>query len=176
LAPVTGHDPDRPGPDVMTILLVRHAKASNRYRWEGDDRLRPLTKKGREQASLLVEALAPLAPERILSSPYTRCVQTVEPLGETLGLPIERTEALAEGHTPSALHLLRSLSDQRVVTCGHGDVIPEILWALGDRDGLKLPPDLRWAKGSTWMLEGAGGRFSSARYLPPRRPPTPRSA
>ena len=113
--------------------------------------------------------LAPLAPERVLSSPYTRCVQTVEPLAETLSLPVERTEALAEGHTPSALHLLRSLSDQSVVTCGYGDVIPEILWALGDRDGLKLPPDLRWAKGSTWLLEGAGGRFSSAEYLPPGR-------
>jgi broad specificity phosphatase PhoE len=176
LAPVTGHDPDRPGPDVMTILLVRHAKASNRYRWVGDDRLRPLTAKGREQARLLVDVLGPLAPRRILSSPYTRCVQTVEPLAEILGLPIERTEALAEGHTPSALHLLRSLSDQSVVTCGHGDVIPEILWALGDRDGLKLPADLRWAKGSTWLLEGAGGRFRSAQYLPPRQPPSPRTA
>jgi 8-oxo-dGTP diphosphatase len=176
LAPVTGPDPDGAWPDVMTILLVRHAKASNRYRWEGDDRLRPLTKKGREQAASLVDILAPLAPQRILSSPYTRCVQTVKPLAETLGLPIERTEALAEGHTPSALHLLRSLSDESVVTCGHGDVIPEILWALGDRDGLKLPPDMRWAKGSTWMLEGSGGRFSSAQYLPPGRPPAPRSA
>jgi 8-oxo-dGTP diphosphatase len=176
VAPVTGHDPARPGPDVMTVLLVRHAKASNRYRWEGDDRFRPLTKKGREQAGLLVDMLAPLTPERILSSPYIRCVQTVEPLAETLGLSIEQTEALAEGHTPSALHLLRSLSDENVVTCGHGDVIPEILWALGDRDGLKLPSDLRWAKGSTWVLEGAGGRFTSAEYLAPGQPPTPRSA
>jgi 8-oxo-dGTP diphosphatase len=160
----------------MTILLVRHEKASNRYRWEGDDRLRPLTKKGREQARLLVDVLAPLGPQRILSSPYTRCVRTVKPLAETIGLPIEETEALAEGHTPSALHLLRSLSDESVVACSHGDVIPEILWALGDRDGVKLPTDMRWAKGSTWLLEGAGGRFTSAEYLPPRRPPTTRTA
>jgi 8-oxo-dGTP diphosphatase len=156
----------------MTVLLVRHAKASSRYRWKGDDRLRPLTKKGREQARVLIEVLAPFAPERILSSPYIRCVQTVEPLAEKLGLRIEETEALAEGHTPSALQLIRSLSDQRVVACSHGDVIPEVLWALGDRDGLELPADMRWPKGSTWRIEGAGGHFTSAEYLPlPGRPP-----
>ena len=156
----------------MTVLLVRHAKASSRYRWKGDDRLRPLTKKGREQARVLIEVLAPFAPERILSSPYIRCVQTVEPLAEKLGLRIEETEALAEGHTPSALQLIRSLSDQRVVACSHGDVIPEVLWALGDRDGLELPADMRWPKGSTWRIEGAGGHFTRAEYLPlPGRPP-----
>jgi 8-oxo-dGTP diphosphatase len=153
----------------MTVLLVRHDKAASRYRWEADDRLRPLTKKGREQAAALVDVLAPFVPERILSSPYTRCVQTVEPLAEKLGLTIEETEALAEGHTPSALHLLRSLSDQRVVACSHGDVIPEVLWALADRDGIDLPADMRWPKGSTWRLEGVGGRFTSAEYLPAGR-------
>jgi broad specificity phosphatase PhoE len=160
----------------MTILLVRHEKAANRYRWEGDDRLRPLTKKGREHARVLVETLSVPAPERILSSPYTRCVQTVAPLAEALGLPVEETDELAEGHTPSALHLLRSVSGQRVVACSHGDVIPEVLWALGDRDGLKLPTDMRWPKGSTWVLEGSGGKFKSAEYLPPPKSGTPRSA
>lgn len=161
--------------DVMPVFLVRHAKASSRYRWEGDDRLRPLTKKGREQARQLMEALAPLEPERILSSPYIRCMQTMEPLAEKLGLPIEATEALAEGHTPSALHLLRSLTDQSAVACSHGDVIPEVLWALGDRDGIDLPADMRWPKGSTWRLDGAGGRFTSAEYLPPGPPAPPAS-
>ena len=34
----------------MIVLLVRHARAGDRSEWEGDDRLRPLDKKGRRQA------------------------------------------------------------------------------------------------------------------------------
>jgi hypothetical protein len=34
---------------------------------------------------------------------------------------------------------------------------------------------MRWAKGSTWRLEGGGGRFTSAAYLPPGGPPAPRT-
>jgi hypothetical protein len=32
---------------------------------------------------------------------------------------------------------------------------------------VKLNDEFRWAKGSTWVLEGTGDRLSSARYLPP---------
>ena len=64
----------------MIVLLVRHARAGDREKWEGDDRLRPLDRKGRRQAEGLVELLAEYPIERLLSSQYLRCIQTFEPL------------------------------------------------------------------------------------------------
>ena len=56
----------------MPLLIVRHARAGKRWEWEGDDRERPLDKKGRRQADGLLEQLAPYSVERIASSRLTR--------------------------------------------------------------------------------------------------------
>ena len=61
------------------MILLRHAWAGDSSKWKGDDRHRPLDERGRNQAERLVEKLADQEIERILSSPYDRCVQTVEP-------------------------------------------------------------------------------------------------
>ncbi|MFW6010105.1 MAG: pantoate--beta-alanine ligase, partial [Actinomycetota bacterium] len=41
----------------MTLLLVRHADAGDRAAWTGDDRARPLSATGREQALAIPRAL-----------------------------------------------------------------------------------------------------------------------
>lgn len=151
----------------VPILLVRHADAGGRFDWPGDDRQRPLSAKGRDQAARLADELAPLHPTRVLSSPFWRCTETVEPLAERLHLPVEATEELAEGHTPLALRLVRSLAGQTAVAVSHGDVIPELLWALADHDGMALRSRLAWAKASTWVLEARDGRFVCACYREP---------
>ncbi len=148
------------------MLLVRHAHAGQRRDWDGDDRLRPLTARGRRQALALVAALEPWSPQRILSSPYLRCLQTVEPLADSLNLRVEPTEDLAEGNGAGALQLVRTLADEKVAVCTHGDVIPEILVPLVDEDRLDLGPDPRQAKGSVWVLEAQSGRFQRAIYVP----------
>ena len=61
--------------------MVRHAKAGDRGEWSGDDRMRPLTKSGQRQAEGLANLLDREPIDKILSSGYLRCVQTVEPLG-----------------------------------------------------------------------------------------------
>ena len=38
----------------MTILLIRHASAGDRYRWWGDDADRPLDERGVAEAAALV--------------------------------------------------------------------------------------------------------------------------
>ena len=76
------------------LLLIRHARAGDRHAWDGDDRVRPVDDRGRLQSVALVEALADFKIDRIVSSPYLRCVQTVEPLAEALGLEIELDEQL----------------------------------------------------------------------------------
>jgi 8-oxo-dGTP diphosphatase len=153
----------------VTLLLIRHGHAGSRKDWSGDDRLRPLSAKGRRQARALVVQLDPWAPSRVLSSPYERCIETVRPLAHELGLKVEASEELAEGAGPDAIELVRSLRDTHVALCTHGDVIPDILVALADEDRLDLGPAPRQAKGSTWVLESTKGRFVVATYVPPRR-------
>src|SRR4051812_16780515 len=81
----------------MTWLLVRHARAGARKGWDGPDIERPLSKKGRRQVDGLVAILKRFEPTHIYSSPYVRCVQTVEPLAEVLKLEVEPRPELAEG-------------------------------------------------------------------------------
>lgn len=71
--------------------MVRHAHAE----WVPDE-ARPLSPRGRRQARALARLLEPRRPEIVYSSPYPRSVQTVEPLAETLDVPIELVEGLRE--------------------------------------------------------------------------------
>ena len=151
-------------------VLIRHADAGSRERWEdGDDRLRPLSKKGRRQAEGLVKSLAAIPLERILSSPYRRCVETVEPLARARGLSIEETEALAEGAGLEAvLALLRELAGRPSALSTHGDIMYEFCEELV-RLGLALRPEVRYQKGAAWILEERGGKLVAARYVPPSK-------
>jgi len=151
----------------MSLLVVRHTRAGSRRHWDGPDEKRPLSGRGRRQAAGLVNLLAPFAPTRILSSPYVRSVETVEPLSEKLGLPVELSDALAEGAPAGDVVALgRRLTGSTAVLCSHGDVIFALLDALARDDGLKLPKQYECAKGSTWELHAHKDRFTSARYLP----------
>jgi 8-oxo-dGTP diphosphatase len=113
---------------VKAVILVRHASAGDRERWSGDDRERPLDKRGRRQSAALVHALAGYEIERILSSAYVRCVQTVEPLAHELGIEIEARDELAEGASrDEALALVDEVRGQGAILCTHGDVVVELL-------------------------------------------------
>ncbi len=149
------------------MVLIRHADAGDRASWSGDDLARPLSPLGHRQAHLLVELVGPCSPQRVLSSPYARCVQTVAPLASSLGLSTEVSQVLAEGAGADAVRLIRSVADQKVALCTHGDVIPEILITLADQDRLDLGAGPRQGKGSAWVLEADRGRFVKATYVPP---------
>jgi len=151
----------------MTVLLIRHAHAGSRSEWAGHDAERGLSDRGRKQSKRLVAALRDFDVTRILSSPYVRCVDTVAPLALARDLKVEAVEALAEGSGLDAIDLVRSLTDDNVALCTHGDVIPEVLIALADEDGLDLGPHPRQAKGSVWVLHASKGCFDRASYLPP---------
>ncbi len=71
------------------LLLVRHADAGDKRRWDAPDLLRPLSPTGWSQATGLVERLQDYPIERIMSSPAVRCQQTVQPLARDRYLPIE---------------------------------------------------------------------------------------
>ena len=139
----------------MTVLLLRHATAGKAGTGP-EDQLRPLDERGRRQAEALVDTFAGRDVQRVLTSPYVRCRQTVEPLAGSLGLPVEERSELAEGSTTEdVLALVGSLDGETAVLCTHGDVVIEL---LGEEA----------KKGSTWVLdESPSGGLDRREYLPP---------
>ena len=151
----------------MTLYVVRHAKAGQRDRWEGDDELRPLSGKGRKQSAALADRLVSLGPTRLVSSRYVRCRETLEPLAAMLDLTVESDDRLAEGASfEESLSLVEELPDGAVL-CSHGDVIPDLINALVRR-GMKVHDEPDWRKASVWLLErDSAGTVTDGRVWPP---------
>ncbi|MEO5723956.1 MAG: phosphoglycerate mutase family protein [Ilumatobacteraceae bacterium] len=149
------------------LYLVRHAKAGSRHDWDGDDQLRPLTKSGQRQATALARQLVRRDATVLVSSPYTRCVQTLEPLAHLLREPVHTDDRLAEGGDFSGvLELLAALPDGAVL-CSHGDVIPTVIAAM-QRRGCEISGAPDWRKGSVWVLHRDDEtQFTSAKAWPP---------
>jgi 8-oxo-dGTP diphosphatase len=159
----------RTGVPSEAIYVLRHAKAGTRARWEGPDELRPLTRRGRKQAQRLVELFEGLDLQRILTSPFVRCVQSVEPLAWARGIPIEPTSALGEGvPVASVVALLEMLDTRPTLLCGHAREI-DIAIKHAESRGASIDGHRGIAKGSVWVLEREERRLVSARYLPPPR-------
>ena len=149
------------------LYLLRHTTAGDRSRWKGRDEDRSLTKKGWREADAIAISLADAGIERILSSPYERCVQSVKPLAKLIKAPIETSPLLAEEPDLDAAYaLVDSVVGYNAVVSSHGDVIPALInrmmWA-----GLSLESRFYCSKGSVWVVEVDGGKFTTARYLPP---------
>ena len=154
---------------VVTVYLLRHARAGRRSAWKGDDELRPLSKVGQRQVEGLVDVLARAHIEQILSSPYVRCVETVEPLADDRGLEIDVVDELREGAPlEEAIRLFEKVSGHPTVLCTHGDIVQALLTHF-KANGVKVGK-LRMEKGSVWALETRNGRVTKATYLPPPKP------
>ena len=65
---------------------------------------------------------------RIVSSPYLRCIESVEPLAEARGLEIELDERLAAHRLDDVPELLEELKGEHAVVCTHG----ELPWLEGE--------------------------------------------
>lgn len=150
------------------IYLVRHGKAGSR--WEGpDDRLRPLSPKGRRQAEVLAGWLVPRDEAPVLSSPYTRCVETVKAVATRHGREVEATDVLAEGGpVEPLLELLAEVPDGAVL-CTHGDMLELAVEQLV-AGGTRVQGPASWEKGVVWALSRTGTEITQARAIPPARP------
>ena len=162
------------GPPTSVLLVVRHARAGSRDKWDGDDRHRPLSTAGRKQAQAIAELLPSYGPDRIGSAPLVRCRDTVAPLADALGLPIVDEPVLSEDSyhdDPDAtLKRMHELAAQPGVTavCSQGGVIPAMIAALAREAALPVDvdvDDVASKKGSVWVLGLRDGALVSADYL-----------
>lgn len=153
----------------MTLYLVRHGSAGARNDSDPRDDDRALDPVGREQADRLRDWLVHEAPTTVRSSPYRRCVQTVEPLARALGIEVTVDERLSEG-TPveESWSLVEELATTAAVLCSHGDVIPELI-SRAQRRGMVVPGKTGCSKGSVWALRHWDDlTFATGLYTPVR--------
>lgn len=131
----------------MALHVVRHADAGH---GPGDDR--ELNDLGRAQAGRIADLLVAAGVGRILTSRYPRCLQTVTPLADRLGLAVEIHDDLAEEADPQdAWTLLASLAGEEAVVCSHGNIISPVLDRVLRR-GAEIQGEWSCRKGSIWTL------------------------
>jgi 8-oxo-dGTP pyrophosphatase MutT (NUDIX family)/phosphohistidine phosphatase SixA len=132
--------------DTRPLLVLRHAKARSRARWSGGEADRPLTGSGRRQAQRLAGLLACWRPERVLCSPWARCMLTLRPYLDRLDELEQRPqpsmpEVLAplseDGlhHDPDRIAAIvaESLADHRsALLCTHRPVLEKVFAALSE--------------------------------------------
>jgi broad specificity phosphatase PhoE len=87
---------------VPRLILVRHGEASAAW---GDDPDPGLSDVGRAQASAVADALAPLGPLAIQTSPLRRCRETAAPLAARWGTEPVISTAVAEIPSPPGVAL-----------------------------------------------------------------------
>lgn len=75
---------------MKKIYLIRHCEA------QGQPAEAPLTNKGHTQAIALSEFFRDIPINRIISSPFVRTIQSIEPLAKRLNLEIETNDLLTE--------------------------------------------------------------------------------
>lgn len=117
----------------VELYLLRHAHAGDSADWAGDDDLRPLSSRGRQQARDLAEFLSRLAftPDLLISSPKVRARQTAELVGAEIGTAVSIDDRLAGPLDLDDLSvLLDDLGGQRVVLVGHDPDFSELAGAL----------------------------------------------
>jgi 8-oxo-dGTP pyrophosphatase MutT (NUDIX family) len=156
--------------DTKTVVIVRHGLAGRKSRYKGDDRERPLDKRGRAQAESLVGLLLAFGVTEIHAAPRRRCHQTLEPLAEELGVKIQdeptlTEEAYADSHQAGRRRVIEiAKSDGTPVICTQGKVIPDLIAWWCDRDGVR-PDKSRNRKGSAWVMSLAGGKLVAADHI-----------
>lgn len=136
---------------TFAVIALRHAKAVPPASWDGPDATRPLLHRGLEQAESVAGAIAAYRPEKLLSSPATRCLSTIGPLAEATRLPVKTVAAISQDAYEAGEGAVRKTVKGRlakgrtVVLCSHGPVLPEIVAAVAKQTGAPMDAGLRRA-------------------------------
>jgi len=169
--------------ETTTLLLVRHARAGDKASWRGDDRLRPLDPLGAKQAQLVSEICPAFGVRRVLSADRARCIDTVRPLAERLGVPVELDPSVGEdAYVDNPERTVRTVRDlaragEHAAVCSQGGVLPDLIVRLAEGSGWDAAAlgETAARKGSVWQLSFARGsdQLVDATYYARLDPPVP---
>lgn len=125
---------------TFPVIVLRHAKATPRSDWhEGkvvDDGNRPLLPEGKKQAKEIIPLLRAFGPKRVITSPWVRCFNTVQPYANKYRLPvIERSQLSELGNKKGPRRTKNVVNDvieegKSAVICSHRPALPTILESL----------------------------------------------
>lgn len=153
-------------PQVTGVaVLVRHARAGSRKRWDGADEERPLDAEGELQAAALGPLLSLFKPIRVYAAPLTRCIDTVS----GIGLPVRSDTVFAAATgapTKAVADRVRALVEehQRVVIASQGEVIPPVVNELHAHN-VSATATLATPKGTAWVVSFAGTDVVAADHM-----------
>lgn len=125
--------------DTRPVLVIRHAESVPRAHWRLDDALRPLDEHGRDRAAALAPLIAAYGIERVITSPATRCVETVEPFVLATGARVHEKGGLSEkGYLDQPEKVLKHTAKALArgvptALCTHRPVLPALLGHLARR-------------------------------------------
>jgi 8-oxo-dGTP pyrophosphatase MutT (NUDIX family)/phosphohistidine phosphatase SixA len=117
-------------------IVVRHAKAKPRSAWSRAEGDRPLAATGKRQALAVTRLLQVWSPERVITSPWLRCLSTVVPYARKAGVKVRErpqlTEAAHKRHPRRAAAVVETMFDKDapVALCTHRPVLPTVLKVL----------------------------------------------
>lgn len=125
--------------ETRALIIIRHAKATPRNEWSGAEAKRPLLPEGKQQAKRLIRLLNAYSPKRLVTSPWTRCDQTIEPFAKANKRKIiyrsqltELSSALSPRRTINAVEALFD-STKSALICSHRPALPTITKTLASR-------------------------------------------
>ena len=92
----------------MKLVIIRHGPAGNREDWEAkgrDDRLRPLTPKGKKEVRRAARGMAALVPslDFLATSPLTRAAETADIVAAEYGCDTQLLDSLDPESPPDQL-------------------------------------------------------------------------
>jgi len=131
------------------------------------DLARPLDARGVADAELLAALLASYGRCRVVSSAAERCLATVRPYAQAVGVPVEVDAALTVGSsdnwTAAAQRAVElTAAGQPVIVCAHRENLPAMLEAACASLHARSPGGSPLAKGCFIVLQSANGVLLSS--------------
>ena len=119
---------DRDPKSDVELYLLRHADAGDPEEFRGDDAQRPLSNKGRRQASTMGRFLNQrgFKPDAILSSPKIRARQTAELVAAALDTKVQLDARLVGMHDLARLAEIVDGAGRKLLLVGHDPEFSEL--------------------------------------------------
>jgi 8-oxo-(d)GTP phosphatase len=152
---------------TVPFILLRHASAGMREAAGLDDLTRPLDASGAADAELLAILLASYGRCRVVSSAAERCLASVRPYAQAMGVPVEADPALTLGPADDwAVSAERAAelaeAGQPVIVCAHRENLPGMIDAACAALHARPLGGLELAKGCFAVLQSADGVLLSS--------------